>query len=303
MSDTQIDFWFTMGSTYSFFSVMRLAELERSTGISFRWRPFHLLIILQEMKHVPFADNLPSLLICGATSSDVRPCTASGHLPAPYPAKHSVMANLVAIWGCAKAGVLTLCARPIGAGFSLGRRPEASPTSRRACGILARTRRACWRWQIRKMPKSAYCRDRRGERTRDFRLTDLPWIANFSGATTGWRMRSVGVGSAASTARLKSVLSRRARTAIRCPLLRPNSRQLARVSNMAPRHPLLFTVCACAPSACRCNTPTRPPAAQSPKSPLVLTDVNTNDGVVGHSMVFTYTPAALKPTAGLHPEL
>jgi O-methyltransferase domain/Dimerisation domain/Mandelate racemase / muconate lactonizing enzyme, N-terminal domain len=35
------------------------------------------------------------------------------------------------------------------------------------------------------------------------------------------------------------------------------------------------------------------------ESPLVLTDVNTDDGVVGHSMVFTYTPAALKPTAGL----
>jgi mandelate racemase len=25
------------------------------------------------------------------------------------------------------------------------------------------------------------------------------------------------------------------------------------------------------------------------ESPLVLTDVNTDDGVVGHSMVFTYT--------------
>jgi mandelate racemase len=35
------------------------------------------------------------------------------------------------------------------------------------------------------------------------------------------------------------------------------------------------------------------------ESPLVLTDVITEDGVVGHSMVFTYTPAALKPTAEL----
>ncbi len=35
------------------------------------------------------------------------------------------------------------------------------------------------------------------------------------------------------------------------------------------------------------------------ESPLVLTDVTTDDGVVGHSMVFTYTPAALKPTADL----
>jgi mandelate racemase len=35
------------------------------------------------------------------------------------------------------------------------------------------------------------------------------------------------------------------------------------------------------------------------ESPLVLTDVITEDGVVGHSMVFTYTAAALKPTADL----
>jgi mandelate racemase len=35
------------------------------------------------------------------------------------------------------------------------------------------------------------------------------------------------------------------------------------------------------------------------ESPLVLTDIITDDGVVGHSMVFTYTAAALKPTAEL----
>jgi 2-hydroxychromene-2-carboxylate isomerase len=57
MAAAQIDFWFTMGSTYSFLSVMRLEGVERSTGVSFRWRPFHLLVILQEMKHVPFADK------------------------------------------------------------------------------------------------------------------------------------------------------------------------------------------------------------------------------------------------------
>jgi mandelate racemase len=35
------------------------------------------------------------------------------------------------------------------------------------------------------------------------------------------------------------------------------------------------------------------------ESPLVLTDVITDTGIRGHSMVFTYTPAALKPTAEL----
>ena len=35
------------------------------------------------------------------------------------------------------------------------------------------------------------------------------------------------------------------------------------------------------------------------ESPLVLTDITTEDGSVGHSMVFTYTTLALKPTAEL----
>jgi mandelate racemase len=35
------------------------------------------------------------------------------------------------------------------------------------------------------------------------------------------------------------------------------------------------------------------------ESPLVLTDVMTDAGIVGHSIVFTYTHAALKPTADL----
>lgn len=39
------------------------------------------------------------------------------------------------------------------------------------------------------------------------------------------------------------------------------------------------------------------------ESPLVLVDIETDEGIVGHSMVFTYTRAALKPTADLLREL
>ena len=35
------------------------------------------------------------------------------------------------------------------------------------------------------------------------------------------------------------------------------------------------------------------------ESPLVLTDLITSDGVIGHSIIFTYTAAALQPTADL----
>jgi 2-hydroxychromene-2-carboxylate isomerase len=100
MADTQIDFWFTMGSTYSYLSVMRLKEVEQSTGIAFRWRPFHLLLILQEMKHVPFADK-PAKLQYMWRDLERRAAMYGipAVLPTPYPAKQSIMANLIAIVG------------------------------------------------------------------------------------------------------------------------------------------------------------------------------------------------------------
>jgi 2-hydroxychromene-2-carboxylate isomerase len=100
MSDTRIDFWFTMGSTYSFLSVTRLADVERSTGISFHWRPFHLLVILQEMKHVPFADKpVKSAYMWRDIERRAAMYGVTVKLPAPYPVKQSVVANLVATVG------------------------------------------------------------------------------------------------------------------------------------------------------------------------------------------------------------
>jgi 2-hydroxychromene-2-carboxylate isomerase len=100
MAKSQIDFWFTMGSTYSYLSVMRLGEVELSSGLSFRWRPFHLLLILQQMNHVPFADKPAK---CQYMWRDIdRRAAMYGTpvaLPVPYPAKQSIVANLVAIVG------------------------------------------------------------------------------------------------------------------------------------------------------------------------------------------------------------
>jgi mandelate racemase len=46
-------------------------------------------------------------------------------------------------------------------------------------------------------------------------------------------------------------------------------------------------------------TPHRTASGAVTESPLVLTDILGDDGVVGHSVIFTYTTAALKPTADL----
>jgi 2-hydroxychromene-2-carboxylate isomerase len=100
MAAQQIDFWFTIGSTYTYLSVSRLADVARSTGITFRWRPFHLLIILQEMKHVPFADK-PNKSAYMWRDIERRAAMHGipAKLPAPYPAQQSVVANQVATVG------------------------------------------------------------------------------------------------------------------------------------------------------------------------------------------------------------
>ena len=89
-----------MGSTYSYLTVMRLPEIEEAAGVQFRWRPFHLLTILQEMNHVPFADKPRKIAYmwrdierrAGMYGIPLR-------VPAPYPLKQSIVANRVAILG------------------------------------------------------------------------------------------------------------------------------------------------------------------------------------------------------------
>jgi 2-hydroxychromene-2-carboxylate isomerase len=101
MADARpIEFWFTMGSTYSYLATMRLPAVEKATGIPFHWRPLHLLTLLQEMKHVPFADK-PAKLAYMWRDLERR---AAMHgipiqLPAPYPLRDSLMANRVAVLG------------------------------------------------------------------------------------------------------------------------------------------------------------------------------------------------------------
>ena len=100
MAAHHIDFWFTMGSTYSYLSVSRLADVERSTGVTFRWRPFHLLIILREMKHIPFADKpTKSAYMWRDIERRAAMYGTPVNLPVPYPAKQSLVANLVATVG------------------------------------------------------------------------------------------------------------------------------------------------------------------------------------------------------------
>ncbi|MEJ0075026.1 MAG: 2-hydroxychromene-2-carboxylate isomerase [Alphaproteobacteria bacterium] len=96
----QIDFWFTMGSTYTYLTVVRLPAIEQETGIHFVWRPFDLNPILREMKHTPFKDK-PTKAAYMWRDIERRAVMhgIEAKVPAPYPSKDSARANRIAIVG------------------------------------------------------------------------------------------------------------------------------------------------------------------------------------------------------------
>jgi 2-hydroxychromene-2-carboxylate isomerase len=95
-----IDFWFTVGSTYTYLTVSRLHEVEAATGIRFRWRPFNARAIMQEMSNVPFATKPIKLAYMWRDVE--RRASKYGlpiKVPAPYPLKNFDLASRVAVLG------------------------------------------------------------------------------------------------------------------------------------------------------------------------------------------------------------
>ena len=50
----EIEFWFSIGSTYTYLSVTRLKEVEHKFEVKFSWQPFSVRKIMLEMGNVPF---------------------------------------------------------------------------------------------------------------------------------------------------------------------------------------------------------------------------------------------------------
>jgi 2-hydroxychromene-2-carboxylate isomerase len=90
-----IEFWFTIASTYTYLTVMRLNEIEKSTGVQFSWRPFNRQAV---GKNVPFPEDSAKRAYmwrdierrAGMYSIPLR-------VPVPYPPKDSAFTNRVAL--------------------------------------------------------------------------------------------------------------------------------------------------------------------------------------------------------------
>src|SRR5262249_14982665 len=55
LRDDEIEFWFSIGSTYTYLAVSRLGQVEAARSVRFRWRPFSVLSLMCEMNNIPFS--------------------------------------------------------------------------------------------------------------------------------------------------------------------------------------------------------------------------------------------------------
>jgi 2-hydroxychromene-2-carboxylate isomerase len=98
-----IEFWFCIGSTYSYLSVMRLAHVEAETGVRFRWRPFNVRTIMIEMDNIPFRTKpVKAAYMWRDVERRAAFYGLLPKLPAAYPLAELERANCVAIIGAAE---------------------------------------------------------------------------------------------------------------------------------------------------------------------------------------------------------
>ena len=95
-----MDFWFSIGSTYSYLTVARLADAATRANVTVRWRPFNVRTIMIEQKNIPFS-NKPVKTAYMWRDIERR---AAGYglpvsVPAPYPLAELALANQVALLG------------------------------------------------------------------------------------------------------------------------------------------------------------------------------------------------------------
>ena len=96
--DDSIDFWFTVGSTYTYLTVARIHQVAAASGVRFVWRPFNVRTIMQEMDNIPFHTKPIKMAFMWR---DIERRAGKYRLPikvpAPYPLRDSELANRVAV--------------------------------------------------------------------------------------------------------------------------------------------------------------------------------------------------------------
>ena len=97
-----IEFWFSIGSTYTYLSVERIFNVEKEHNVKFIWNPFSVRQIMIEMENIPFTPP-PKKNKSDYMWRDIERRAKfygfEAKVPAPYPLKEFDLANKIAVLG------------------------------------------------------------------------------------------------------------------------------------------------------------------------------------------------------------
>ena len=98
----EIDFWFSIGSTYPYLSVNRIAEVAKKENLLINWRPFSVRKIMMDMDNIPFtppSKKIKSDYMWRDIERRAKFYGFEAKVPAPYPLKEFDLANQIAVLG------------------------------------------------------------------------------------------------------------------------------------------------------------------------------------------------------------
>ena len=133
-----IDFFFSIGSTYTYLTVTRILDVEKKHQIKFNWKPFSVRIIMNEMNNHPFPPDKKNKVDYMWRDIERR---AEGYgffakTPVPYPLSQLDLANKLAILGLKEGWGIDYVRLTYKRWFQDGKEPATEPNISEICKEL-----------------------------------------------------------------------------------------------------------------------------------------------------------------------
>ena len=126
---SNIDFYFSIGSTYTYLTVSRILDVEKKHQVKFKWIPFSVRIIMNEMNNHPFPSDKKNKVDYMWRDIERR---AEGYgffakTPVPYPLTQFDLANKLAIIGLKEGWGIDYIKLTYKRWFQEGKEPATEP--------------------------------------------------------------------------------------------------------------------------------------------------------------------------------
>ena len=135
---SNIDFYFSIGSTYTYLSVTRILDVEQKYSIKFNWKPFSVRAIMKEMNNIPFPKDKKNKVdyMWRDIERRAKEYGFFAKTPVPYPLTQFDLANKLAILGLKEGWGIDYVQTTYKRWFQENKEPAVEPNISEICSEL-----------------------------------------------------------------------------------------------------------------------------------------------------------------------